>query len=398
MEVTEATRELSEAELQAAQLGFRQLLRRKNFPEEFVRNYSQDLLGKAQQEYWKRIAEGGKVHNPAGWLIKCAYRRTQNLLEAEGHWPRMVGLDSVGALPDHSAPTPEEQVLEADRARRVQEAVDTLPLEQRKVIELCYFEGMSVREVGRALNWGKSKADRRHHAALERLRALLGVTDLDSLAIEIGLAAWISLATERGGAFNLPSGIDAMSDTASRGVADLIGRLHELARRFLVSGGGEPTAAAAASGAARTAGVCAAATVACLATGVVGPGVGGADLVGARHTKPPTHQPTKALAPAPGLRAPDATFGAPVANQPAISAGKLGRTASAARKRSRTASASSSTAAEQRTQREFDPFATGEGSATTADGSTASSATASSTSSSSPPSAARKQPSREFGL
>ena len=289
MEVSSATAAVSEAQLNAAELGFRQLLRRKRFSRQFVDNHGADLMAKAEFEYSRHLAHGGEVTNPTGWLINCAWRRTQNLLEEQGRTPRMVGVDVAGPLVDESTRTPEQQVLDADRARRLRDAISALSVEERQVIELCYFEGMSVREVGRALKWNKSKADRRHRAALERVREVLGVDDVDALAIDLGLAAYVSLAAERGSSSPLPIEHGALADSASR-LGELATRAHEIARRFLVSGGGEPGTAAVASSAGRAAGACGAAALACFATGVVGPGLKGVDVVGSHHAKAPIHR------------------------------------------------------------------------------------------------------------
>lgn len=287
MEVSSTTAAVSEAQLNAAELGFRQLLRRKRFSRQFVDNHGADLMAKAEFEYSRHLAHGGEVTNPTGWLINCAWRRTQNLLEEQGRTPRMVGVDVAGPLVDESTRTPEQQVLDADLARRLRDAISALSVEERQVIELCYFEGMSVREVGRALKWNKSKADRRHRAALERVREVLGVDDVDALAIDLGLAAYVSLAAERGTSVPLAQGV--LADSPGR-LGELATRAHEVARRFLIGGGGEPSTAAVASSAGRAAGACGAAALACFATGVVGPGLKGLDVVGSHHAKAPMHR------------------------------------------------------------------------------------------------------------
>ena len=85
--------ELSQAELDGARLGFSQLLRRKRFSPQFISNHRDDLLATAQLEYTRRIAEGVEVENPAGWIINCAWRRTQNLLEAQGRGARLISTE-----------------------------------------------------------------------------------------------------------------------------------------------------------------------------------------------------------------------------------------------------------------------------------------------------------------
>ncbi len=284
--------ELRRDELEAAERGFEQLLRRKHFSPAFLDRHAADLLAKARLEYSQYVAGGGEVRNPVGWIIHCAWRRTQNLLEQEGRAPRVISIDNGTTFANESA-TPEEEILTSDRYRQLQTALEQLPPEERQVIALAYFEGMSVREAGRTLKWDKCKTDRRHHAALKRLHTLLGVEDAEALQLEIGIAAWASLAAGHRAGLSLPSGSEATVETASRGLGKLIGRAQDLAHRLLAGGATEPGTAAALSGAGRAAGVCGAAAAACLATGFLGPGVGAIDVIGDRQPeKPAIERPT----------------------------------------------------------------------------------------------------------
>lgn len=268
-------RELSTSELDEARLGFIQYLRRKRFSSQFIAQHGEDLFATAALEYSRKVTEGEEIDSPAGWLITCAWRRTKSLLEAQGRSPQIVSTDKVEAIEDELGQSPEDAALDEDRLRRVQDAVGQLTVEERQLLELAYFEGMAVREVARELHWHPSKAQRCHEAARKHLHQLLGVDNLDELEIIVGLAAYISLA-DKGRASHLPAGIEAIADTASRAVGHGWARAQDLTRRLPFSGGAEPSATAAlGSGAGRAAGVCATAALACLASGVVGPGVGG---------------------------------------------------------------------------------------------------------------------------
>jgi DNA-directed RNA polymerase specialized sigma24 family protein len=52
-------------------------------------------------------------------------------------------------------------------------AMSHLPEWERVLLTLCYYDGMSIREAGRQVGWGKSTADRHHRAGLERMKELL---------------------------------------------------------------------------------------------------------------------------------------------------------------------------------------------------------------------------------
>lgn len=286
-----ANGELKQSELEEARLGFIQFLRRKRFSPQFIASHGDDLFATAALEYSRKVAEGEEIDSPAGWLITCAWRRTKSLLEAQGRSPQIVSTDKAEAIEDEMGRSPEDVTLDEDRLRKVQEAVDQLTVEERRLLELAYFEGMAVREAARELHWHPSKAQRCHEAARKHLHQLLGVDSLDELEIIVGLAAYISLA-EKGSAPHLPAGVEAVAETVGRAIGHGWARAQDLARRLPFGGGGaEPSATAAIGGSAgRAAGVCATAALACLASGVVGPGVGGVIGGGGGESAPPTKQ------------------------------------------------------------------------------------------------------------
>ncbi len=397
--------DLTREELESAEHGFLQLLRRKRFSPAFRHRHAADLLAKARLELSEHLAEGGQVQNPAGWIVHCAWRRTQNLLEQEGRAPRVLSIDN--GLPIRESVTPEDRALESDRYRRLQSAIERLPEEERKVIALAYFEGMSVREVGRALKWDKCKADRRHHAALERLRKLLRIEDIDALAVELGILAWVSVAVPYSRP-RLPAYLDSVGDHA----AALLARAQDLARRLLGSGVAEPGMGPALGGTARAAGACTTAVVVCLATGVVGPGIGAVDGLVEHHRHPPVHHHAPAPAPpqpesAPILATPPPTTTAtsPTAGAEKSRASKA--TPSKPRHRQATsATTSAPTASGSQVAQEFGSFEGGGEAASEASSgssgstfSTSSSASSATSGSSSPaPSASGKQVESEFGM
>jgi RNA polymerase sigma factor (sigma-70 family) len=388
---TEDGGDLTREELESAERGFLQLLRRKRFSPAFRHRHAADLLAKARLELSEHLAEGATVRNPAGWIVHCAWRRTQNLLEQEGRAPRVLSIDNGHPIARESS-TPEDRALESDRYRRLQSAIERLPEDERKVIALAYFEGMSVREVGRALKWDKCKADRRHHAALDRLRKLLKVEDIDALAVELGILAWASVRAPD----SRPRLLAAL-DVAGHQAIALLGRTQDLARRLLGGGAAEPGMGPALGGAARAAGACGAAAVACLATGVIGPGVGAVNDLVEHHRHPPVHHHAPAPAPTEPASAPVAAPATSASAPPNEAAKRVSKSASHKRHREASSAASSApTASPKQVAQEFDPF-TGGGEAT----SEASSGSSGSASSSSSPSARRassKQVESEFGF
>ena len=76
-------------------------------------------------------------------------------------------------LPAPRTPTPGEDVTEADTAATVRAAVLRLPPEQRRVVELAYFGGLSYRDVAQRMGIPEGTAKSRVRLALARLETLL---------------------------------------------------------------------------------------------------------------------------------------------------------------------------------------------------------------------------------
>jgi RNA polymerase sigma-70 factor (ECF subfamily) len=71
-----------------------------------------------------------------------------------------------------AAPSPETVLLSAEQSRALITAVNELPEEQRGVISLRYFVGLSEQEVAEALELPTGTVKSRTSRALERLREL----------------------------------------------------------------------------------------------------------------------------------------------------------------------------------------------------------------------------------
>lgn len=276
-------KELTRAEMEMARRGFRGKLMRLRFSPQFIVNHSDDLLAIAHTEYVRALGKGVDVEDPVAWTIHCAWRRTQNLLQAESQRPRMISSEKLPELIDSGAAAPEELAIEEDRARRVREAVAKLSEEQRKVIALTFFEGLSVRQAAGHLDWSAGKVQHHRDSALRQLRRFMPVRTSDELAVEVGMIAWLSLAGSASG-FQLPGGFESVLERPSHGASGMWAKAQELARRFTLGGGSDAASAAATSGAGRAAGVCATGVaIVCLAgasTGLVGPGIGGTGASG----------------------------------------------------------------------------------------------------------------------
>jgi RNA polymerase sigma-70 factor (ECF subfamily) len=70
--------------------------------------------------------------------------------------------------------SPEQEVADADTASTVRAAVRTLPEDQRRAVELAYFDGLSYRDVARRIGIPEGTAKSRVRLALAKLETMLG--------------------------------------------------------------------------------------------------------------------------------------------------------------------------------------------------------------------------------
>ena len=102
------------------------------------------------------------------WLLTIARRTALDRLRMEGRRPVL----SDGRDPDTVWPLLRDESRDPDEARwrSLYFAVQALPDDQRQVINLAYYQGMSQSEMADELGWPLGTVKTRMRAALEALR------------------------------------------------------------------------------------------------------------------------------------------------------------------------------------------------------------------------------------
>lgn len=121
------------------------------------------------------------------WLYRIAVNTCKNKLKSSAYRQkkRMVSLDNPGS-PDKSQPameiqdetySPVKELEKKERIRMVQEAINTLPTEQKEVVTLRDIEGLSYEEIveitGFNLGTVKSRLARARLDLRKKLRSLI---------------------------------------------------------------------------------------------------------------------------------------------------------------------------------------------------------------------------------
>ncbi|MBN8870524.1 MAG: sigma-70 family RNA polymerase sigma factor [Solirubrobacterales bacterium] len=269
-------------QLRSIEIGLRSKLRASQLSESFIDRHSEDLLQQAVTEYAKTRERGVNVTNPCGWIVHTAHRRAIDQLRREQHETGGSAEDIAADATDQTTPLPDEEALSHIEAEELHRAMSRLSVPQRQALSLYYFEDQTTRDGAEALGWSEPTFRRRRDAALRSLRKRFGVPVPE---FDIGLAAWLSLSASESRFGWITGHIDGTIETARSSAVAIADRTREFATRLLSSGGGETAVGIGSPASKAAAGVCATAIAACTATGVIGPGLAGVDLIN-RETNP----------------------------------------------------------------------------------------------------------------
>jgi RNA polymerase sigma-70 factor, ECF subfamily len=111
----------------------------------------------------------------SAWLVTIARSRAIDWLRSRKARAAEVTdpIDEIHELRDQR-PSPEVVSMEANRSRAVREAMASLPEEQRRLIELAYFSGLSHNEIARDLGLPLGTVKSRIRLGMLHMRESLG--------------------------------------------------------------------------------------------------------------------------------------------------------------------------------------------------------------------------------
>lgn len=134
---------------------------------------AEEVLMDVYLQVWRQASHyDARRGRPFTWLATIARSRALDRLRAGRHeeqWPEEIDTVDVAALPSDV----EEAVVANERRRIVAAALDTLSLQEREVIELAYFSGLTQREMATQLGQPLGTVKTRVRRALTKLRDTL---------------------------------------------------------------------------------------------------------------------------------------------------------------------------------------------------------------------------------
>jgi RNA polymerase sigma-70 factor (ECF subfamily) len=152
------------------------------------RQTGEDLLQEVFFRVWSRAASFDPRRGgfPA-WLFSIARNLCISRLRQQQTRPQIDeggSTDEDGEVQDpfehitDTSPSPLDTIWTKERSRLVREALATLPEEQRLVIELSYFEGLTRREIAARLGWAEGTVHTRARLGLQKLASALAAQGL----------------------------------------------------------------------------------------------------------------------------------------------------------------------------------------------------------------------------
>jgi RNA polymerase sigma-70 factor (ECF subfamily) len=134
---------------------------------------SRNLAEEVVQEVFLRLWNDADRFDPErgslrSWLLAQSHGRAVDLLRSES--ARRGREEREHRSRAESGYDLEHEVWDLAVAEQVREALDALPVDERRAIELAYFKGLTYREVAVALDQPEGTVKSRIRAGLKRLR------------------------------------------------------------------------------------------------------------------------------------------------------------------------------------------------------------------------------------
>ncbi len=147
------------------------------------REHAEELLQEVFLRAWRRCSRFSDTRGSLiSWLLSITHNMAIDELRKQQRRPRKAESaepDSLlGALQDTAEPV-ESQAILADRQHMVRSALTALPENQRLVLEMGYFDGLTQREISEKLDVPLGTIKTRMRLALRKLQDSVDIQALD---------------------------------------------------------------------------------------------------------------------------------------------------------------------------------------------------------------------------
>jgi len=132
---------------------------------------AEDILQDVFTRAWREAASFDRARGTAmAWLVTLTRNRSIDIVRARRRRSQHEDAEAEAPPAVEPSSTPELALVDAERAAAVRLALETLRDEQRKVLELAYFGGLSHSEIAERLQQPLGTVKTRIAQAVKRLR------------------------------------------------------------------------------------------------------------------------------------------------------------------------------------------------------------------------------------
>jgi RNA polymerase sigma-70 factor (ECF subfamily) len=136
---------------------------------------AEEVLLDVYMKAWKYAARyTDKRGSVQAWLMIMARNAAIDRIRQKRAQPKTLAIEPESTPePESTEASPEEQTADRERRRRVQRVLNELPQEQREVVELAFFGGLTHAELAERLREPLGTIKSRIRMGLLRLRGLI---------------------------------------------------------------------------------------------------------------------------------------------------------------------------------------------------------------------------------
>ncbi len=146
------------------------------------RNEAEEVLQEVFLQVWRDARRyDPQRSSPRGWLLLIARSRALDRYRGTTARRRREDEAARGTVTRAAAPLGTRRLEHGESRRRIGSALDRLPPEQRRVLELAFWEGLTQTQIAEALGAPLGTIKSRVLLAMKKLRTMLGEEKMERL-------------------------------------------------------------------------------------------------------------------------------------------------------------------------------------------------------------------------